>query len=72
MTTNWKQDFLKVVFDEEWKMDIEKMKVNRCPKCGTRLIFETKEGRTFYIFKENGEKEKATHYCVKCDVAFNS
>jgi uncharacterized protein with PIN domain len=48
------------------------MKVNRCPNCGTRVIFETNKELTFYLIKENGEKEIATHYCVKCDLAFNS
>lgn len=48
------------------------MKVTRCPDCGTRVVFQTKEGLTFYKIKENGEKEIATHYCIKCDVAFNS
>jgi DNA-directed RNA polymerase subunit RPC12/RpoP len=48
------------------------MKVSRCPNCGTRVIFQTKEDRTFYIIKEKEEKEIATHYCVKCDIAFNS
>ena len=47
------------------------MEVTRCPNCGTRLVFQSNEERKFYIIKENGEKELATHYCVDCDLAFN-
>ncbi len=48
------------------------MKLIRCPKCATRVVFQTKEDLAFHITKESGEKKIATYYCVKCDLAFNS